>query len=277
MILISALALMAAAPNARQPTDPKAIDPGSWVSEDDYPPAARRDNVEGRTSVALMVDAAGRVVSCRVDVSSGSTVLDETTCKIVLERGKFAPARDRRGKAVAGALKFRMNWKLSGEDSPNPNQFDPLPYRGRVVQTVSFADDGTRQSCTEAAEGANPPVVKKLTCDLWADRGAVVRAVGESAAKVRRIVVTVEALWDDDQPAAAPAGYEISKILSTSAVEVTSDGALKNCVARLAKPGADLIDWPCPYPAPKADTPSQAPRPLRRHMWTVTIWASARP
>lgn len=277
MILISALALMAAAPAGRQPTDPKAIDPGSWVSEDDYPAAAARDGVEGATRVALRIDAAGKPTSCRIDTSSGSAALDETTCRVVLERGKFVPARDRRGRPIAGALKFQMRWKLSGEDSPNPDQFDPLPFRGRVVQTVSFSDDGTRQSCTEAAEGANPPVVKKLTCDLWADRGAVVRTVGESVAKARRIVVAVEALWDADQPAAAPADYEITHIQSMSSVEVTSDGALKNCVARLLKPGADLVDWPCPYPVPKADTPSQAPRPSRRHRWTVTIWASARP
>jgi protein TonB len=88
-------------------------DPGDWFPLESYPPEARIAAQEGRTQFSLDIDAAGRITVCNIIESSGSDLLDSTTCSQLIANGRFNPALDRHGKAVPGTWKSAMRWRLS--------------------------------------------------------------------------------------------------------------------------------------------------------------------
>jgi protein TonB len=88
-------------------------DPASWFPADAYPPTAKAEGAEGRTVFSVNVDAQGRVTSCNIVKTSGTPLLDSTTCALVVTNGRFKPAVDASGKPVAGVWKSAMVWQLS--------------------------------------------------------------------------------------------------------------------------------------------------------------------
>jgi len=65
---------------------------GNTISEDDYPDASRRAEEQGVTRVSYVVGTDGKVQSCTVVQSSGSSRLDEATCKLIERRFRFNAA-----------------------------------------------------------------------------------------------------------------------------------------------------------------------------------------
>ncbi len=86
--------------------------PQSWVTNDDYPPSAQRDAVEGTTGFALTVGADGRVTGCSVTSSSGSSLLDDTACRLLMRRARFNPAKDANGTAMGDTFRSRFRWQI---------------------------------------------------------------------------------------------------------------------------------------------------------------------
>jgi protein TonB len=86
--------------------------PQGWVTDEDYPAAAMRSGESGTTGVRLAVGADGRVTDCNVTSSSGSSVLDQTACRLLMRRARFTPAKDTSGSAVAGSWSSRFTWRL---------------------------------------------------------------------------------------------------------------------------------------------------------------------
>lgn len=86
--------------------------PQGWVTDDDYPAAAIREEKQGVTGVRLSVDASGRVTDCTVTSSSGSSALDSTACNLLRRRAKFNPATDSAGNKVPGSWSSRFRWTL---------------------------------------------------------------------------------------------------------------------------------------------------------------------
>ena len=84
----------------------------SYVTRDDYPAAALRGNEEGVTGVRLTVGADGRVSDCSVTASSGSSALDQATCRILRSRARYAPALDAAGQPASGTDNARIRWTL---------------------------------------------------------------------------------------------------------------------------------------------------------------------
>lgn len=112
-----------AAPPAPPPAPPAAPvvskaaaakgNPGSWVTNDDYPSDAQRREESGRVGVSFSVNAQGRVEGCRVTSSSGSDSLDTTTCRLVTRRGRYSPALDQAGNPIPGGTKsLNFRWVL---------------------------------------------------------------------------------------------------------------------------------------------------------------------
>lgn len=95
------------------PAKPKG-DPSRWVTNDDYPSRAAREERQGTTGFRLSVDASGRVTGCDITSSSGSPDLDSTACSLLMRRAKFAPAT-RDGEPVAGSWSSRFRWVLQDE------------------------------------------------------------------------------------------------------------------------------------------------------------------
>ncbi len=92
----------------------------TYFTDWDYPPDAVRDGEQGTVAFRLGVGPDGRTSGCTVTASSGSQSLDSTTCRVLLERPRFEPARDSEGKAVADELDGRIVWKLPDDPMDRP-------------------------------------------------------------------------------------------------------------------------------------------------------------
>jgi periplasmic protein TonB len=87
--------------------------PASWVTNDDYPAAALRNEEQGSVGISFNINAEGRVENCQVTSSSGSRTLDDTTCRLVSRRGRYSPALDASGRPVPGGRKsLRFRWQI---------------------------------------------------------------------------------------------------------------------------------------------------------------------
>ena len=85
----------------------------SYFSTNDYPSAALRDHEQGTVRFWLGISAEGRVSDCHIIQSSGSRALDETTCRILRERGRYRPARNMRGQPIASFDgDYAVTWRL---------------------------------------------------------------------------------------------------------------------------------------------------------------------
>jgi protein TonB len=85
--------------------------PASWATTDDYPARALRNEEQGSTSVRLSIGTDGRVTGCQVTGSSGSSELDDTTCRLLTRRGRFTPA-EQNGAPVAGTWTTSIRWQI---------------------------------------------------------------------------------------------------------------------------------------------------------------------
>lgn len=84
------------------------------IRDSDYPHAARQAREQGTTGTLIAVDPNGRPVACTVRRSSGSAELDQATCRLILRRFRFHPARDASGHAIAGSVDYDQEWAITG-------------------------------------------------------------------------------------------------------------------------------------------------------------------
>ncbi|HEX8512512.1 MAG TPA: TonB family protein [Allosphingosinicella sp.] len=99
--------------------EPKRIEPArakanlaSYVSDEDYPSSAARNEEQGTTRFRLAVGPDGKVKECTVTSSSGSSALDATTCKLMKQRAKFIPAKNNRGELTSDTVTSAIRWVL---------------------------------------------------------------------------------------------------------------------------------------------------------------------
>lgn len=91
---------------------PQPLAPENWITADDYPLRALREDREGKTGVRLYVAATGRLESCEVIGPSGHVDLDAATCPTLIRRARFQPATDAQGKLIGTAITVRVGWAL---------------------------------------------------------------------------------------------------------------------------------------------------------------------
>lgn len=84
----------------------------SWIEADDYPAAALRSAQEGTVTVKLAISSSGGVAGCDILRSSGSSALDETTCRMIQRRARYRPAFDHDGRPVASFDRHTVRWTL---------------------------------------------------------------------------------------------------------------------------------------------------------------------
>lgn len=91
--------------------------PAQWISgglqNSDYPRAALHDKLQGRVSVRFTVLVTGRITNCRITASSGSPMLDETTCRLLTERLRFRPATNGAGVPIQSELGSDYTWGIN--------------------------------------------------------------------------------------------------------------------------------------------------------------------
>ena len=152
-------ALNARADDKSAPAQPLG-NPGSFFGQDSYPPAAQRAGEQGRTVVRIELDARGYPTRCTVVTSSGSTSLDEATCRIAQTRMQFAPARSGKGKPIASQYTLPVRWVL-----PAPTPVPPVDLSaGRtqisdVVTEFQVDESGHATACKairKPLDGSDP-------------------------------------------------------------------------------------------------------------------------
>lgn len=99
-------------PVRTQPPQRARANLNSYFSTDDYPAAALRGNDQGTTGFRLTIGPSGRVTDCSVTSSSGSSALDQATCRILRSRARYTPARDGSGNPTSGTDSGRVTWRL---------------------------------------------------------------------------------------------------------------------------------------------------------------------
>jgi hypothetical protein len=156
---------------------PTPVSPVSWLSDDDYPTKSFAQRANGTTGFLLRVDMTGKVTDCRVAETSGFLDLDQTTCAVLLIRGKFKPARDASGAAIASIYKGTFTWKFPGDSDKRTKAMQPEPlgielnlrklptgYERPALLRVHFTSADKPDSC-RAEISSGSLALDKVACE----------------------------------------------------------------------------------------------------------------
>jgi len=96
-------------------TGPKEIgDKSRWFTAEDYPRTSLMLGAQGTTHLLLTIGADGRISKC---VNFGNTSNDEmdfAACKLFQARGRYQPARNKRGEPMVSYIYTGINWVIPG-------------------------------------------------------------------------------------------------------------------------------------------------------------------
>lgn len=101
-------------PPPQRPNPVPKGNPGSWVSNDDYPARAISEEESGTTGFMLTVGPDGRPTGCSITRSSGHQDLDNTACSLLMRRARFQPKLDGSGNPTTGTWSSSFKWQLQG-------------------------------------------------------------------------------------------------------------------------------------------------------------------
>lgn len=107
--VLTAITLLGLTEVARAEVIPAEVS-GGMPTLSDYPNAAQRADEQGTVFVRLLVAPTGRAQRCTIIRTSGSSLLDGTTCAVFLKRTRFKPARGRESTATYGILNTAVTW-----------------------------------------------------------------------------------------------------------------------------------------------------------------------
>jgi TonB family protein len=191
-LLAAFLPAAAAAGDPHRAETPQAL--ATLFSDGDYPAAAIRAHEQGTVAFRLEVGADGNPTGCSVVSSSGSQALDSTTCRLLMERARFRPARDAGGKAVTDEYVGRIVWRLP-DDAAAPTRLQALQMlwnfcvMGEAAKLAPGdlpADEIARRSFAPcAALEALVARDLKATAPLDGQRDSMKRTIGEFLATLR--------------------------------------------------------------------------------------------
>lgn len=86
------------------------------LSYDDLPQGLIQPGQEAAVEVRYTVNPDGTASACRIDRSSGFPALDATACRLIEQRFRFRPARDRAGRAVPATIAEEHRWIARAAD-----------------------------------------------------------------------------------------------------------------------------------------------------------------
>lgn len=146
-LLIGLLAALQMAPAAAQAASPAASSnatAGKPCAGAEYPPEARRYELEGITTLRFHIAPDGRVADARVDKSSGWALLDEAAIRTI-QACSFTPAQAARAKGAA--LPVQYVWSLEG------NRVRPQLLPGSCPANGRFAAFQTYENAPSGPDG----------------------------------------------------------------------------------------------------------------------------
>lgn len=232
-------------PGYRPPSPPKPLgDPSQWVTVNDYPATALREERSGVVGFRLLVAPTGKIETCTVTSSSGSADLDDLTCSLVSLRAQFAPAKDWKGKLILGAYSARVRWVIP----------DILPQPAGIVTTRFEVDaQGLRTGCRIirlSGPAAEHQKIGPIPCQMvrydnpFLDSAG--RAIGRTVTQATSTAVVSAPTFMPNAPEVFPPPPAVSDRLRPSAgtlvksYVVELDGAQSECRI-LAATGGEAV------------------------------------
>ncbi len=84
--------------------------PGTWAVPDDFPANELKAKANAIVRFRLMVDAEGKITSCKIQDATRNDTLAAKTCALMTQRGAFNPALNAAGQPVAGFYTNAIRW-----------------------------------------------------------------------------------------------------------------------------------------------------------------------
>ena len=85
---------------------------GGRITNADYPKSATAARQGGSVTAHFTVGADGRPTKCRVVKSSGNADIDATTCRLIEQRFRYEPARNKAGYPMSDVTGWQQTWWL---------------------------------------------------------------------------------------------------------------------------------------------------------------------
>jgi TonB family protein len=224
------LLIAAQAPTMMVAPEPEPLNKNEWITAEDYPATALRYDESGTAAFQLTVDARGAVTDCSITGSSGSQVLDDTTCTLIRQRAKFAPAVNAAGKPVAGYYSSSVRWALEG-------QVLPMPITAwSSIARIKVSPRGRVLSCTASTHGT-PPEDALYPCDdssdLNRDHGIQAMRLASAIPTGKGAEMIIEVNFQTDASPGFPAEYDADgqKIIALASfrIAIEESGEVKDC------------------------------------------------
>lgn len=205
-------------PNVATPARQRA---GS-ISDADYPAAAIRTGSQGTSRMRISVGRTGAVTACEIIGSSGSPVLDATSCSLVQERFKYAPGLDAAGRPVESIVNRSVTWRLPADDGVAMAAMLPEFSAGQMRLAIHIDTVGPR--CAVETSGTAWSLVSEMICPEAA-RAPIAELITRRGA-----IMTVTSLVPEDAAATAAGGAPGNLVGRTAAdLEISGSGMLVEC------------------------------------------------
>ncbi|MEO5640637.1 MAG: energy transducer TonB [Sphingomicrobium sp.] len=202
-------------------------------SSDDYPNEALQKRETGTVKVRLTIGVDGRISACEVTLSSLSPSLDAATCRVITDRARFEPARDRAGRPVPDSYVQRITWKLP--------PLLPEPFADHLSRTIVAVHGDGHADC-KLVVGEKVVPVDLTTCDGWRERTVQAMALLPVAvAAPYRATLKVEMLVGEGLPLIP---NEAMAVRSATRMRIDSAGRVTACqpIMEAMVNGHDAID-----------------------------------
>jgi len=118
---------------------PRMLNLNEVFNDDNYPFFAKARGDVGRVRFMVQLDDRGVPTACEILEPAEADTLNEPTCDLIMEQGRFEPARDGRGKPIASTYTRRVAWLLM--DPP------PTPFRDSHQRVVLTFDGAGTAAC----------------------------------------------------------------------------------------------------------------------------------
>ena len=220
-MLLLALAAMASAPLPR--------DRDNWLSDNDYPRSAYSAGEQGRVTVVLSVDETGEPQVCTVRATTAPASLAKLSCNLLIQRARFEPARDDRGKAVVGEFVQGLQWSL-----PSPRVLGDSGY----VTKFEISDGGGIAGCSVQGVGGQTLDMQTASmCDQLRSSETLSSFIRKPLQKMRSIELRF--LLSVDRAGSlitvSPSPYDLHRVISTADFEFLESGSPSKCTTTSAE------------------------------------------
>lgn len=228
-MLLTAMAVALSAPLPRNHD--------SWITDSDYPRDAYAVGQQGQVTAALTIDESGEPEQCAVRASTAPADLAKLTCTLLVQRARFQPARDERGKTVTGTFVQIVQWSL-----PNVAALADSGY----ITRFDIGDGGVIANCSVVAVGGQTLDRQTASmCTQLKSEQALAMFVRKPLEKFRSVDLRFLLKVDraNHSILVSPPNYDFRRVISTADFDLLSSGGAGKCSTTSSESiGGKLID-----------------------------------